>query len=329
MSEKRKTQFIRILIIICIIILGADTIYKTIYGISYSNRERCFIYQNLPRWAFLFYEYFIELSLMIIVGVYVAVLLEKYFKRFNKFYPNNQFTAFLYASVLPVCSCSVIPMMGTLNKKLKTRTLITFVLSAPLLNPYIIILSFTVLGVQYAVLRIILSFFIALTLGRIIETFSNKYDFKIDNLLACKPQKNGCTVMNNNIYSKTHGILKKIFPYIIIAAFLGYGIELLNPAAFVKHNFPENNLLGTFLIILVALPVYFCNGADIIFLQPLVNYAGLSIGSALAFSLASNAICISSFIMLSKFIGIKNSIIITLGLLFMILILCFLISSFL
>jgi uncharacterized membrane protein YraQ (UPF0718 family) len=57
------------------------------------------------------------------------------------------------------------------------------------------------------------------------------------------------------------------------------------------------------LVILIGIPVYFCNGADIILLQPFVNYMEMPLGTAMAFTLTSTSVCITSLIMIIKFIG--------------------------
>ena len=182
-----------------IFLLIIDFIYKSWYGISYQNREMCVVYNFLPSVLFWIYEYFIELFLVVIVGVFVAVILERQFSKHKRFFPKNQFSAFIYASIIPVCSFSAIPMIETMKDKFKFCTLITFVVAAPLLNPYIVSLSFSVLGIKYGILRITASFVLAIITGLVVE--------------------------------------------------------------------------------------YFCNGADVVFLQPLMKYAGLSMGSSIAFSL--------------------------------------------
>ena len=154
--------------------MSIDLIYKIIDGITYQNMQDCILYSNLPRLAFLFYEYFIELFLMVIVGVFVASILEKHFSKLSKFIPKNSVSAFLYASVIPVCSCSAVPLIKAMNKKIPFRSIITFVVAAPLLNPYIIVLSISVIGIRYAVLRVICSFILAIVTGYVVELFYNR-----------------------------------------------------------------------------------------------------------------------------------------------------------
>lgn len=301
--------FIKLLIYGSAFVLTIDLIYKTIYGISYQNREACIFYNLVPKIAFLIYEYFIELLFIVIVGVFVAVILEKQFKKYKKFFPQNQFMAFAYASVIPVCSCSAIPMLQTMQEKMKMRTLITFVVAAPLLNPYIIMLSFSVLGATYAILRIVSSAFLAIVTGLLVEFFFKQEQLNIKVATICKPKS--CRFIKPTIFEDTFEILKKVFPYLLIAGFLGLLFEFYDPARFLHKFYFGDNLPGIPFAVVVGTPIYFCNGADVVFLKPIIELAGLSLGTAMTFSLTSTSICVSSFIMLLKFVGKRLTFIIT------------------
>ena len=161
--EVYRELWIKGVILVSFFLLIVDTIYKYAKGITYLNRQNCILYVSLPRTAFMFYEYFVELMLVVIAGIFVASLLEKYFFNLKRFMPNNPASAFLYASVIPVCSCSAIPLIKTMHHKISFATVMTFVIAAPLLNPYIIMLSISVLGVRYAVLRVACSFLLAVS----------------------------------------------------------------------------------------------------------------------------------------------------------------------
>ncbi|MCD4747322.1 MAG: permease [Bacteroidales bacterium] len=290
-------------IYLSIFLLMIDFIYKSWNGISYQNREICIVYNLLPSALFLIYEYFIELFLVVIAGVFVAVILERQFAKHKQFFPKNQLSAFIYASVIPVCSCSAIPMIETMKDKLKFRTIITFVVAAPLLNPYIVLLSFSILGIKYGILRICTSLVLAMVTGLVVEYFYNKSkNTELGKYNNCSPT-NGCGMIKKNIYEDTYNIVKKIFPYLLIAGALSLVFEIYNPAKIMQHYYLGDSWLGTILVVILGVPVYFCNGADVVFLQPLMKYAGLSIGSSIAFSLTSTSVCISSLIMLIKFIG--------------------------
>ncbi len=305
LSASKKELTLKLLLGFSFGLFILDTIYKISNNINYSSRSKCALYSSAPKWLFLFYEYFVELFILVLIGIFIAILIEKYFLNLNRFIPRSPISAFLYASVLPLCSCGVIPLVTTFKNKIPFRTIITFLVAAPLLNPYIITISFTVLGLKYTVLRILCALVLALGTGIITEYFYRReQDFKFGQIISCKPGKN-CAFQSQNIYEKTLEILKSIIPYLIIAGILGIVVEVLVPMDYFKQFSLSGSFFSTLLIVLIGVPVYFCNGADVLFLQPLIQVGDLSLGSALAFSLTSTSICITSLVLLTKFIGKK------------------------
>lgn len=306
-TEYRDTIF-KIIIYFTLVILLADFVYKTYYGITYHTREKCILYTTLPRWLFLMYEFTVDLFMTVLIGIFVGTLLQKHFSKHKRLYPRNQFSAFLYASVIPVCSCSAIPMMGAMQGQLRLRTIITFIVAAPLLNPYIIALSFTVLGNEYAFIRIVSSLFLALGAGYFAELVSPKAAISDpEKLLSCSSNTT-CAVPGKSMYAETFRIFKQLVPYLLIAGAISLAFEIFQPTELLEKLQLKEGPLSAAIFIFVGMPLYFCNGADILFLQPLVNFGGLSMGTSIAFSLTSTAICVSSFMMLLKYLGKKLTI---------------------
>jgi len=293
----------KILIYLTLTILAADLVYKSYNGITYHTRENCILYTSFPKWIFLIYEFTIDLFMTVLIGIFIGTLLQKYFTKYKKLYPRNQFSAFIYASVIPVCSCSAIPMMGAMQGQLRLHTIVTFVVAAPLLNPYIVALSFTVLGNEYAILRILASLLLSLSAGYFAEFVSpNTAVADPEKLLSCT-NNSTCGIPGKSIYSETFRIFKQLIPYLLIAGALSMIFEIFQPVGLLEKLQLREGPLSSAVFILIGVPIYFCNGADILFLQPLVNYGGLSLGTSMAFSLSSTAICISSFMMLLKYLG--------------------------
>lgn len=302
-QNTNKTNLYKISIWLILFVLIADTIYSSWYGIHYNTREKCIIYQFLPRWLFLMNEYLVELFLVVVAGTFAGTLTEKYFTRYRKLLPQNQLTAFVYASVIPVCSCSAIPLIETMKNRLPLRTIISFVMAAPLLNPYIIFLSYSVLGFWYGTFRILGSFLISLATGYAVELawkWSKKPEIGIYR--SCEPST--CHVIpGNDVYRKTWLMVGKIAPYILVAGIIGLAFELLKPLNLIDGLGLNNSFLSLIILTGIGTAIYLCNGADILFLAPILQYTDLGLGNAMAFSLSSTAVCTSSIIMLSRFIG--------------------------
>src|SRR5574344_1411148 len=292
----------RIIILSCFLILIADTIYMNVNGIFDGNHAKCIIFNSMPKWSFYLLENVVELTIVVIIGVMISIIAEQYFRKIKRFYPKNQLLAFAYASILPVCSCGVIPLIDSMQRRTSLKVITTFVVAAPLLNPYIIFISFTVLGLKYTILRICASFFLAILSGWLLE-FISKY-FKSLNWGTYKACKSDCNVVpDRDPFVKAVKITRKLLPYVFIAGLISFIFAIWNPRQYLESMSFSHEPWATLIMTIIGIPIYVCNGTDVLFLKPLMQYTDLTLGSAMAFSLASSAVCTSSIIMLVKFIG--------------------------
>jgi len=82
-------------------------------------------------------------------------------------------------------------------------------------------------------------------------------------------------------------------------------------------------LSDKFVSILIALglgtPAYLCNGGDFFVLSPLMEKNIFPLGSALVFSVSSTAICLTSFFMLLKVLGKRETSVLLANIVFMLL----------
>ncbi len=311
----------KILVLLAISLMIADTFYMNIKGINQQNRELCIIYSSVPRWLFQIYEYFIEFAIIVLIGVFAGVLIENYFRKIKRFFPNNQLLAFTYGSVLPVCSCGVVPIIESMKERTSLKVIITFVIAAPLLNPYIVFLSFSVLGMNYAILRILSSFILAMGAGILTELVAKA--FKITSIGKYEKGETNCEVVVRDPFLKTIRITRKLIPYILIGGSISFALEYFNPKTMLNTMSFSNNFLSMLIMMAIGIPIYVCNGADVLLLKPLLAYTDLSVGAAMVFSLTSSAVCVSSIVMLFKFLGRK----LTLILLANIVLICLLIGT--
>lgn len=301
-SSEREKKIARGIVFAAILFTIVDMIYMNVMGINALNHQACVIYSSLPKWLFYLYENVIELLIVVLLGVFAGVIMEQYFHKIKRFYPKNQFLAFLYASILPVCSCGVVPLIESMKRRTSLRVIITFVIAAPLLNPYIIFVSFTVLGLKYTLLRIVFSCFISVVSGLLLQFISNRFaGFSWGQYKACASD---CAIVpDRDLFVKTVKITKKLVPYILIAGLISFSFSIWNPRQYLEGMSFSHEPWSTLIMTVIGIPIYVCNGTDVIFLKPLLQYTDLTLGSAMAFSLASSAVCVSSIVMLVKFIG--------------------------
>jgi uncharacterized membrane protein YraQ (UPF0718 family) len=296
-----KQRLIRAALILGALIWASDIIYKIVNNVSYVNREKCVLYRVLPKAGFIIFEYFIETLVIVFVGIYIAVLLGRWFQRFQRFFPKNPFTAFLYASLIPVCGCGVIPLLSSMKGRMKFTTTMSFVLAASLLSPYVLVLSFSVLGFTYGALRIVSSFVLVIVSAYILG-FLQRDTVNTEPVWIGTGCAKTCNGQDGDVYLETFEMFKSLLPYLLVGGALGVLLELIGPRFFLLNRQTGGGLVGVFVWTLIGVPLYFCNGAEVLFLRPLVSH-GFPLGTAVAFSLTSTVICTTSIAMLLKIIG--------------------------
>jgi len=295
-----KRNLIRSSLIASILLWAADIVYRAAGDISYINRQKCILFRILPRPGFLIYEYLFETLVIVFVGTFIAVILARQFSKLRRFLPNNPATAFLYGSLIPVCSCAAIPLLSSMKGKMKFSTTMSFVLAAPLLSPYIIVLSFSVLGFRYGVLRILSSFVLVMLTAMVLGAFERKGEpIDMSRMAGCS---RSCGPRETDAYLQTFAIFKGLLPFLLVAGALGVALEYFGTRDLILHGMFGGGAGSILAWILVGVPLYFCNGAEVLFLRPLMNH-GFPMGTGIAFSLTSTAICTTSVAMLFRMIG--------------------------
>ena len=235
------------------------------------NREQCVLYRALPRPGFIIFEYFFETLVIVFVGTFIAVWLSRRFLRFRRWFPRNPLAAFAYGSLLPVCSCGVIPLVESARGKMGFATLMALVISTPPLEP--VIHCDVVLGAGSDVRAradrtsaFILTMVSAAVLGL---AHGRRRAPAAAAAAGCAGQ---CAPHQADIYLETFAIFRRLVPYLLVAGGLGVGLEYLGPRQFLLRGGFASGLPEVLIWTLVGVPLYFCNGAEVLFLRPLVSH---------------------------------------------------------
>jgi uncharacterized membrane protein YraQ (UPF0718 family) len=150
-------------------------------------------------------------------------------------------------------------------------------------------------------IRILASFVLAVFAGILVEWIGRKFlKHEWGKYEICQTN---CTVFSRDVFVKTILMTKKLMPYILIGGAISLSMELFNPKQILSFFNFSNPWLSMFIMLAIGIPIFVCNGADMILLKPLLAFTDLSMGAALVFSLTSSAVCISSIVMMAKFLG--------------------------
>jgi len=251
-----------------------------------------------------------SISIYILIGIIIAGVFKLLFpdKLIQKHLGSNSFISNLKAAALgiplPLCSCSVIPFIGSLKKSgASNSSILTFLISTPITGADSILATYGVFGWIFTIYRVISSLLISLLAGFLSLIFiKEEVKNKPKTVFSAKPQNKINTSyavsVNSNNKKKTN-ILFEIYDYAFnnllkdISKSLLMGILL---GALIVSFIPENlssylqgnQWLNYILIVAISMPLYVCATASIPIAIALVT-AGFSAGAGFIFLTAGPA----------------------------------------
>lgn len=274
-----------------------------------------------------------EMSPYLLLGFLIAGILHVTIDKDKivKYLGENSLKSALYAAIigipLPLCSCGVIPTGVSFYKEGASKSAtVSFLISTPQTGVDSILVTYSMLGLPFAIIRPIVALFSGL-LGGILTTFTSEKEkptpatladasFTIDHsMLNTSPDSCGCE--NECKTKKTNNKFIEIFRYAFIdfmediAKWLLIGLLL---AALISIAIPDDfftminsSFLGILIILIASIPLYICATSSVP-LAAVLLLKGLSPGAVLVFLMAGPATNIATITVLSKSIGKRATI---------------------
>ncbi len=248
-----------------------------------------------------------ESAIYILFGILIAGFLRHVIseKRFTKSFGGDDLKSTTLASLfgipLPLCSCSVLPMMISLRRQGASKGATTaFLISTPETGVDSISVTYALLDPLFTVARPVAALISALTTGSIVNLFVRRgWDDSGDQELpaageavACKEDPSASSpcgegeggLVRRSLRYGFGNLLDDLTPLLILA-FLGSGLI----AVIIPEGFFENAALqgwpAMFIMLLVGIPTYVCATSSTPIVAALL-LKGLSPGAAFVFLLA-------------------------------------------
>jgi uncharacterized protein len=217
--------------------------------------------------------------------------------------------AALLGIVTPFCSCSAVPLfIGFVESGVPLGVTFSFLVSSPMVNEVALILLWGLFGWKIALIYIGTGLFVAITSGMVIGTLKMER-FVQDYVYATKV---GAGVEQKMVWKEklayareyTGGLLKKIWPYVVIGIGIGGFIHGYAPEGFlVKYAGPDNPF-GVPIAVLIGVPLY-SNAAGVIPIVHALMEKGMAVGTVLAFMMAVTALSLPEAIILKNVLKMR------------------------
>ena len=234
----------------------------------------------------------------------------------------------VFGGVVPVCSCSMVPVAQAMKERgAALGAVVAFLITAPVLSPVTVLLTWGWLGPGFTVARIVAAFAGALVAGSLLGRIS-RYPAQSTARQSGQGSEvtvEGCTCTGPHpdpagppatrrelvsrrlrpLWANFVMILRELWVYLLIGVGAAAIVSVVVPGDLLPRLLGKG--LGAYLLAAgVGVPVYVCSGEEIPITKALLDI-NLPAGAAFTFLLSSTGICLPTILMASKFLGKKNA----------------------
>jgi len=218
-------------------------------------------------------------------------------------YVGNVLAALL-GIVTPFCSCSAVPLfIGFVESGVPLGVTFSFLISSPMVNEVALIMLWGLFGWKIALIYIGSGLLVAIIAGIVIgkmkmEKYVQDYvwEMQVGNAEIIEQ-----TFRQKLDYAReyTGGLLKKIWPYVVVGVGLGAFIHGYVPADFLAKWAGRDNPFAVPVAVALGVPLY-SNAAGVIPIVHALMEKGMAIGTVLAFMMAVTALSLPEAIILKN-----------------------------
>jgi len=209
-----------------------------------------------------FFSIAIELTLLFVAISLLINLVQGFipYDKLNQYLSGKNtllgaLAALLFAFVTPFCSCSTIPVVvNLLNKKVRFGIVMVFLFSSPVLDPTIITLMGAMLGVKVAAAYTVITSVLSVILGFTLEKLGFEKAVKRVVMTGFTEKTN--TFSWKAAWSETAGLMKTVYPYLIMGAAIGSVIHGMVPTEWISSTFGGNQWWLVPLAAVIGIPLY-------------------------------------------------------------------------
>lgn len=217
--------------------------------------------------------------------------------------------ATVVGSTVPLCACSVIPLIAALLAAgAPLGPVMAFLISAPLMSPAIFLITTGTLGISYAVARLLSALALGAAAGYLVSFLTARNLLRDQLRASALPRASCCEIpksqngdgvaarrVGNTFWSEARRVSLFLGKWLLVAFFLQALIEHYVDPAWIRAILGEGNALAIPLATALGIPLYISGVAGMPFIQGLVSN-GMAPGAALAFLVAGPVTSISAMI---------------------------------
>ena len=257
-----------------------------------------------------FLEILFDMAPWLILGFLIAGILHVFFPQgqINKLLgatnTKSVFRAALFGVPLPLCSCGVIPTGVSIHKSGASKgSAVSFLISTPQTGVDSIMVTYSLLGLPFAIIRPIVAFFTGIIGGVITNKLEPERQKSVHVEKSTGKQLNKFSIKEIFQYAFVD-FLADIAKWLVIGLAIAALIAVFVPDDFFA-SYIKNDFLGMLIILMASIPVYVCATSSVPIAAVLL-LKGLSPGAALVFLMAGPATNAATISVIGNSMGRKT-----------------------
>ncbi len=253
----------------------------------------------------------IKILILLAVIIYAVSIIRSFFppektkkllSHKREFFGN--IAAALLGVVTPFCSCSAVPVfIGFVESGVPLGVTFSFLISSPMVNEVAVVLLLGMFGWKIAGIYVASGLAVAIAGGIIIGRLKleNQVEDYVYQIKLSDVELPDLTWKDRSDYAFGYvkDILKKVWPYIVVAIAIGGAIHGYAPENFLVKYAGRDNILAVPVAVLIGVPLY-SNAAGIIPIVHALMEKGMAVGTVLAFMMAVTALSLPELIILRQ-----------------------------
>jgi uncharacterized protein len=259
------------------------------------------------------YSLTLDMAPWLILGFLIAGLLHVFFPegKVNSILGKSNLKSVIRAALigipLPLCSCGVIPTGVSIHKNGASKgAAVSFLISTPQTGVDSIMVTYSMLGLPFAIVRPIVAFITGILGGALTNKFepvSEKSEAHVinDSDNSEKSNKNIIGVIFKYAFID---LLADIAKWLVIGLLLAALIAVIIPDDFFV-NYIHNDFMGMLILLVISIPLYVCATSSVP-IAAVLMMKGISPGAALVFLMAGPATNAATISVIGNSMGKKT-----------------------
>ncbi len=199
-----------------------------------------------------------------------------------------------FGAMTPFCSCSTIPVLaGLLESGVPFGISMSFLIASPLLNPVIIGLFFTLLGLKTTIVYILITFPAAVIIGILLEKLGYARYLKSVSIIRGKSDDSHASLSLNATFiakalprikgagSAALTLFRQVLPHLLVGAGIGSMIYGFVPQELIVKSAGPDNPLAIPVAAVIGVPMY-VRAATMLPISAVLLQKGMGIGAVMA-----------------------------------------------